>query len=149
MNSICPSAVTVANSSRANKPFSPTSMYAPSSASPVSCQPVAPGRNAAATGSGAGQSTRGIGLPLRRTGPPQRLDHDLHVANELRHGECQQVLLDVGGGDGPGVRRVEEVAGALELVLVGERGGGVDAVHDGVRAVAIEDLEHEAALQHV
>ena len=82
-------------------------------------------------------------------GPPQRLDHDLHVANELRHGERQQVLLDVGSGDGAGVRRVEEVAGALELVLVGERGGGVDAVHDGVRAVAIEDLEHEAALQHV
>ena len=47
------------------------------------------------------------------------------------------------------MRGLEQVAGALELVLVGERGGGVDAVDNSFRTVAVEDLEHEAASQHV
>ena len=69
MNSIWPSAVTVANSSGANRPFSPTSMNTPSSGLPSSRQGAAWGPNACASSTGAGQSTSGIGLPLRRIGP--------------------------------------------------------------------------------
>src|SRR5207237_635189 len=69
MNSICPSAVTVSNSSRANSPFSPTSMYTPSRGRPSSRHGRAPGWNASLTRTGCSQSTSGIGFPLRRTGP--------------------------------------------------------------------------------
>src|SRR6266496_4621299 len=69
MNSIWPSAVTVSNSSRENSPFSPTSMNTPSSALPSSHHGRASGRNASASGTGEGQSTSGIGFPLRRIGP--------------------------------------------------------------------------------
>ena len=69
MNSIWPSAVTVSNSSRENSPFSPTSMNTPSSDFPRSHQGRASGWNASASGTGEGQSTSGIGFPLRRIGP--------------------------------------------------------------------------------
>src|SRR2546422_7262263 len=69
MNSIWPSAVTVSNSSRANNPFSPTSMNTPSSGLPRSHHGCASGRKACDTGTGSGQSTRGIALPLLRIGP--------------------------------------------------------------------------------
>src|SRR5436309_2038444 len=69
MNSIWPSAVTVSNSSEEKRPFSPTSMYTPSSGLPRSHHGVVPGRNASPTGTGSGQSTSGIGFPLRRIGP--------------------------------------------------------------------------------
>ena len=57
------------------------------------------------------------------------------------------MLLYVGGSDVAVMRRLEQVAGALELVLVGERGGGVDAVDHRFRAVTLENLKDEAALQ--
>ncbi len=70
------------------------------------------------------------------------------MAHELRHGQAEQVPFDHRAIDAAVFRLVEQPACALEDVLVGKCGGGVDAVYHGVRFVAKQQLEQQAALEH-
>src|SRR2546428_9867285 len=103
MNSIWPSAVTVSNSSRAKRPFSPTSMKTPSSDLPSLRQGRASGPKARATETGSGQSTSGIGLPFRPTGP-KPISRPAMGAGGL--------ILIGGGGPGGGPRTDNNHEGA-------------------------------------
>ena len=82
-------------------------------------------------------------------GASQRLDEDLHVPDQLGHGEKQDVTLHRRAVDLAVGREREQVLGALERVLIGERRRGVDAVHDGVRLVFQQQLVQEAAVEDV
>src|SRR3989454_2863985 len=116
MNSIWPSAVTVSTSSRANRPFSPTSMKTPSSGLPSSRQARASGPKARATGIGSGQSTSGIGLPFRRTGP-KRISRQAMVAVGL-------ISIVAGGPRGRPPRENNKQGAPPPAGLIRHGGGG-------------------------
>jgi hypothetical protein len=85
-----------------------------------------------------------------RARAPQTLGDDLHVADELREGEAEEVLLDGGWIQGSAAARaLPQIARALIQVLIGERRRGVDAVDDGVRLVAHQEANQQAPLEHL
>src|SRR5262245_26032082 len=87
-----------------------------------------------------------IGLRARAI---ESFGYDLGVTNQLWQCQAQQMFLHDRLVDFPALRSLVHLPRTLENVLIGERGRGIDAVHDRVGRIAEQQLKQQAALQHL